>query len=110
MTTTTKPAAEVNCPVCKGAGKQTIQTTTHSYGKVEKSSFDMTCNICDGAKTMSKRRAQAILRSIKREQELWCSCKNADLMNSTFCDDGTCSDCEKHHFHCGTCNKICQVG
>lgn len=107
ISTGPKPPKMVKCPACKGAGIQTIESTTISPGKpVEKSSTKIVCIICKGAAVVHPR----VVKALEREAALWCSCENADLSNSTFCDDGTCSDCEKHHYHCGACNKICQVG
>ncbi len=102
-----KPPKMVKCPTCVGTGIQTIETTTISPGKpVEKSSLKIACVICKGAAVISP----AVKKALEREAKLWCTCKKPDLDNCTFCDDGECADCNKHHYHCGTCQKICQVG
>jgi hypothetical protein len=102
-----KPPKMVKCPGCKATGIQEIQSTTISPGKpVEKSVTQIICIICRGAAVVHPR----VVKALEREAELWCSCEKPNLEDSIFCDDGTCSDCEKHHYHCGTCKKICQVG
>lgn len=101
-----KPTKMIPCPTCKGTGKETIPFTSVTPGNVEKGSFDMTCGVCKGKKEIRPQ----VKRAIKPEQDLWCSCKTSDLGNSIFHDDGECGDCRKHHYHCGTCKKICQVG
>ncbi len=102
-----KPPKMVQCPTCKGSGKQTLETTTISPGKLtEKLSMEITCVICKGAAVVTP----AVIQAIKREADLWCSCKKPDFDNITFHDDGECRDCRKHHYHCGACGKICQVG
>lgn len=43
----------------------------------------------------------------------WCSCESSDSANVIFCDDGQVINehcCSKHHYHCGACRKIVQVG
>lgn len=98
--------AMVPCPTCKGKGKQTLETTTISPGKpVEKLSMEITCVVCKGAKLITPQ-AQ---RALKREMDLWCSCKTPSE-DVIFHDDGECRQCRKHHYHCGTCGKITQVG
>lgn len=102
-----KPPKMLKCPACKGAGIQTIETSTISPGKpVEKTSLKITCVICKGAAVVSP----AVIQALKREQAMWCTCKNPINSDVTFHDDGECGDCHKHHYHCGDCQKICQVG
>lgn len=95
----------LKCPACKGAGIQTIETTMRSPGKVETSSLKITCVICKGAAVVSP----AVIQALKREEAMWCRCeKSSD--DVIFHDDGECGDCHKHHYHCGNCQKITQVG
>jgi hypothetical protein len=47
---------------------------------------------------------------LKREEKLWCDCKKPDYEAHVFHDDGQCNTCYKHHYHCGSCGKIYQVG
>lgn len=101
-----KPKKMLQCPACKGAGIQTIETSTISPGKpVEKSSLKITCVICKGATVIS----HEVQKALDREQAMWCRCeKSSDEV--IFHDDGECADCHKHHYHCGACQKITQVG
>jgi hypothetical protein len=39
----------------------------------------------------------------------WCKCENLST-NDLFHDDGECKACRKHHWHCGRCGEISQVG
>lgn len=96
----------LKCPACKGSGKQTIESTTISPGKpVEKTSVEITCVICKGARAIR----QEVKDALDREAALWCKCeKSSD--DVTFHEDNECRDCRKHHYHCGNCGKICQVG
>lgn len=96
----------VMCPTCKGSGEQNIECRTISPGKpVEISVTKITCVICKGAKVIS----QKVKRALKREADLWCRCKTSSE-SPDFHDDNECSQCQKHHWHCGNCRKICQVG
>lgn len=95
----------LKCPACNGAGIQTIETTMRSPGKVETSSLKITCVICKGAAVVTP----AVIQALEREQAMWCRCgKSSD--DVIFHDDGECGDCHKHHYHCGNCQKISQVG
>lgn len=101
-----KPPKMVKCPTCKGAGIQTIESTTISPWKpVEKMSLKITCVICKGAAVVSP----AVIQALKREEAMWCRCGKSSE-DVIFHDDGECGDCHKHHYHCGFCQKICQVG
>ena len=44
------------------------------------------------------------------DEAFWCKCGKSDTADTTFHDDGECRACNKHHYHCGVCNKISQVG
>lgn len=52
--------------------------------------------------------------SMKRPlAEHWCSCEDSDPNAVIFCDDGQRINehcVRKHHYHCGRCRKIVQVG
>jgi hypothetical protein len=107
ISTGPKPPKMVKCPTCKGAGIQTIESRTLSLGKpVEIAFTKIRCITCNGAAVITQKQ----MKAIEREAALWCACKTPDLENCTFCDDGECADCRKHHYHCGSCKKICQVG
>lgn len=100
-----KPPKMVQCPTCKGSGIQTIETTMRSPGKIETSSLKITCVVCKGAAVISPEAQKAL----QREADLWCRCgKSSD--DVIFHDDGECSQCRKHHYHCGSCGKISQIG
>ena len=58
---------------------------------------------------MTVRKYRAALR--KHAQEDWCSCEKQG--DPEFCDDGQRRNRHcvgKHHWHCGTCGKLVQVG
>ena len=63
-------------------------------------------------------RSGLTLRQYRRElkkalNDHWCHCENSDPEQITFCDDGENINehcCQKHHYHCGNCGKIVQVG
>lgn len=38
----------------------------------------------------------------------WCECDEPEF--GRFCEDGECSDCFKHHYHCLHCDGIFQIG
>ena len=49
----------------------------------------------------------------KELAEHWCSCEDSDPNAVIFCDDGSVVNehcCHKHHYHCGACRKLVQVG
>jgi hypothetical protein len=101
-----KPPKMVKCPTCKGAGIQDIHSTTISPGKpVEKAVTKIVCIICKGAAVVHPK----VVKALEREAAMWCRCEKPsdDII---FHDDFECGDCDKHHYHCGTCQKITQVG
>lgn len=101
-----KPAKMVKCPTCLGTGTQEIQSTMISPGKpVEKSVTKIVCIICNGATVVHPR----VVKALEREKALWCRCATPSD-DVIFHDDFQCRDCDKHHYHCGTCQKITQVG
>lgn len=101
-----KPPKMVKCPTCKGSGMQKIESRTHSPGKpVEIAFTNIICIICKGAAVVHPR----VVKALEREAAMWCRCEKPsdDII---FHDDGECGDCRKHHYHCGACGKITQVG
>ena len=93
----------VACPVCKGNGTQSI--IVEEFGKPGSSTTDIGCVVCNGRKRISAREA----RMVERERNMMCYCGNPGG-ETHFHDDGECSECRKHHFHCADCGKILQIG
>lgn len=110
------PAAKTErCETCKGAGKYEHKYIEHSIASrdaglpgVEKSMGVHACFTCKGAGVLPL----GYQARLKAEHEaFWCKgegrCASA---GSSFFDDGECACCAKHHYHCGACGKVSQVG
>lgn len=107
MTTTANTSKLVACPTCAGTGKEKIESTLHEPGKApQKSVLEIKCVICAGGGRITPRMKKAVET---RVDDFWCHCKTPSE-DVTFHDDFECRDCQKHHYHCGTCHKISQVG
>lgn len=66
---------------------------------------------------MGKEFVERTKREAEETAHLWCRCEfwttpeGPEPQNPpTYHADGECSDCQKHHWHCGDCGKISQVG
>lgn len=95
----------VECPTCGGKGVQVLETTTWSVTGKTTESTTITCVVCKGKKQITAKEKQGLID----EAALWCSCGNPSK-DVEFYDDGECTDCDKHHYHCSDCRKIVQVG
>jgi hypothetical protein len=50
---------------------------------------------------------------LKQEMRHMCSCDSPDTDNLIFCTDGQVFNehcVHKHHYHCGRCKKVFQIG
>ena len=90
------------CPKCKGTKE--IELTVHMDGKVDKCKID--CVDCDGTGEVD----DDGLAEIEYEKNMWCKCKNPNMDNIIFYDDGEHSEIHKHHYRHGTCGKVVQIG
>lgn len=98
MATATKP-----CGTCKGTGTYNLPVTTHGVGT---EIIPIKCPQCDGMGELTPARAEAL----RREDAMWCGCGKSDEA-PVFYADGQHRGCvHKHHWHCGNCRKISQVG
>ena len=105
-----KAALTEPCGSCKN-GKQTITITTigslNGQPPTPPSTSELDCFECKGKGIVplgfnAKRKAA--------EEAFWCNCGKSEGSQITFHDDGECRTCQKHHYHCGNCGKITQVG
>jgi hypothetical protein len=102
-----KPSKMVECPACKGEGKEHATVRTIQPDRpVEKRIVTITCSACSGRKKITRQLKVAL----ERQNELWCHCRPPSSEDIIFHDDNTCKQCQKHHYHCGSCGKITQVG
>lgn len=90
------------CPACKGNKKKVAYVTEQRHER----KLEMTCLACKGAGEVT----DAQLKAIAAFQDSWCRCDNPDFEQAIFYDNGRHPDCRKHHWRCGDCGKILQVG
>lgn len=91
----------MNCPTCKGKGKQAIRVSEHG-GKWR--DMEIGCTTCDGQGEITQEQYE----QLKRAQEAWCRCEKPS--GETYHEDGERAICRKHHYTCNDCGKITQVG
>tara|TARA_Y100000401_G_scaffold117519_1_gene126807 strand:- start:1001 stop:1240 length:240 start_codon:yes stop_codon:yes gene_type:complete len=48
--------------------------------------------------------------SVYNEADDWCQCEDHDIYDTEFWDDGEHEHVHKHHYRCGDCGKITQIG
>lgn len=48
--------------------------------------------------------------SVYDEADDWCKCEDRDIYDTEFWDDGEHEHVWKHHYRCGECGKITQIG
>jgi DnaJ-class molecular chaperone len=97
ITIITSKMDEEQCKVCKGSGKQLVNGT-----------ISIECIWCEGSGTMNKEK----LAEHEFYQNCWCSQECEDSA-AVFHDDRVTpwEWCVlKHHWHCGVCKKIVQIG
>lgn len=95
----------MQCPTCKGTGKQLIQVHFHEKGTSTVRNMEIKCTTCEGTGVVSYQTIQAL----EKANKMWCRCGNPSGQ-SNFFDDGVDSKCSKHHWKCSDCGKILQVG
>ena len=105
METATKPKL-VDCPHCKGTGKQSI-----SFQEIGKKAvpYEITCIMCDGKAKLSSREAQKIQDELDYEKMIWCKCGNTSGVTH-YWPDGKGKLVHKHHYTCADCGKVVQIG
>jgi hypothetical protein len=99
------------CLVCKGTGKQTIQSSVLDFDYdlkkwVEKPEppVKIKCVWCNGKGVMTT----AQVEQITEYRDAWCKCKEKNGV--TFFDDNERDDITKHHYRCKKCSKVTQIG
>lgn len=94
------------CPKCKSKGTVTIQSSTYKDGNfVQNDPVVIECITCNGKGGIS----EAQFNQIEVENRKWCDCDNPSESAVYWADD-THPECSKHHWRCGDCGKIQQVG
>jgi hypothetical protein len=101
----------IECSVCNGTGKQTIQSSVldfdYSLGKwVEKPEppVKINCIICNGSGQMTAEDKELI----EYEKKMWCKCGAPKGIK--FYDDNKHPEISKHHYRCRVCKKVTQIG
>ena len=87
------------CVPCDGSGKSKIEV--HSDGKVDV--VEILCVDCNGLGLSSLSEAQQT-EKIAQAQALWCQCAKSDPV---YVPDAPGM---KHHWDCGECGRLVQVG
>lgn len=89
------------CPRCNS--KKTITITVHQNGGT--STETLPCITCEGHGDVT----DGQYANYKAEQEVWCRCGNPSG-ETQFYDDGEHPEIAKHHWRCGDCSKVVQIG
>ena len=90
------------CIKCKGKGQATLNVYSE---EASPKSFEIDCVHCDGSGRMTN-------IEIKQTQWFdlqWCKC-DFTPNETRYYADGQHPDCDKHHYRCGTCGLITQIG
>lgn len=107
------------CRTCKGKGRYEQKYIEHTIAQrdaglpgIERSMGVVECFTCKGAGVLPLGYQAAYAKAMR---EFWCDgkgrCANEDAsLVGAFHDDGECAKCDKHHWHCGVCGNIRQVG
>jgi DnaJ-class molecular chaperone len=92
------------CPACHGSAKQpiTVHTWT-SEGLVEKEE-KVNCIWCNGKGVLADDRMAIYMHYA----DMWCKCHGKTP--TVFYKDGEHPDLFKHHYRCGVCRKVKQIG
>lgn len=90
------------CPKCKN-GKMTVLLVN------ENKHIELTCIHCHGTGQVTQDVLEDIQEADRFMKEEMCSCDNPTF--GSYPEDGQCHcGMQKHHVHCGTCEKISQIG
>lgn len=88
--------------VCTGCKDGVIEVKVNSVHDV--AVLPIKCFWCDGTGTVKKGQAE----KLARYQALWCGC--AEPGEQKFYDDDEHPELKKHHWRCGNCGKVTQIG
>jgi hypothetical protein len=91
------------CPTCKGSGM--TYTTITTFGEKEKQISIGVCFDCKG-EVVDEEEGVAIQEHNDQLKAMWCNC-NTPIENSYYVPD---RPGVKHHWNCGCCHKLRQVG
>lgn len=102
-----KPSA-VPCPRCKGTGTITLTVIQRLPEGTTKSESHLACDTCNGAKTVTRARANTFARQQQYWEQMWCRCEGD--VDVDYYADGEHEEIEKHHWRCKSCGKVRQIG
>jgi len=91
----------MKCPQCKGTGELSVEFVM----KGKHSAFPVTCITCDGSGQVTK----AQEKEYRNALAMWCECGNPSE-GTSYVPDNASSVCVKHHWVCGDCGRVVQVG
>lgn len=87
------------CPSCKGTKKVTIKVISNG---VREPDMELDCVTCNGTGEVRDGYTKAL-------EDFWCHCGNPSG-DVEFHDDGEGAACSKHHYTCGDCGRVLQIG
>lgn len=90
------------CPTCNGSGR--VWLTVSHWGSDKKDKIPVKCVDCGGEGQVSAVK----LARMEEEKNMWCKCKKPS--GEYYVPDGVDPKCKKHHWKCGVCSKIIQIG
>lgn len=94
-------AKSAMCPQCKG--RKIITVTVHEHGKSEVRDFDTSCFTCHGRGQVSEAKGKEYADAVAS----MCSCETTDSAKWKYHPD---TKAKKHHYTCGHCGKVTQIG
>jgi len=92
------------CPACQGSAKQTITVHQIVENVMTVKDEKVTCVWCNGEGKLSSDRIAIYMMYA----EMWCKCHGETP--TVFYKDGEHPDLFKHHYRCGVCGKVKQIG
>ena len=101
----TEEASMKVCFNCKGEKTIDVEVFERRGAAELKSVVTLPCVGCNGKGEVSDQ----VFRQQLGESEIWCQCSDP-LGQTRFFHDGEHPDLFKHHWRCGSCNKVVQIG
>lgn len=99
-----------DCPKCEGTGTQTwtLKETDAKGNWIDSTQSTIDCLWCNAIGKVD----DETLEQITYEDSLWCECEDEQeaMLNAYYLEDGEHDELEKHHWRCGCCDKVLQIG
>lgn len=91
---------KVECPICLG---NKVQTISISEDKKEEK-VQIACVTCRGKGLVS----EELVAQLEEERAKWCECRRPK--DAYYVKANQHKELKKHHWRCGACDKVVQIG